>query len=146
MRMDNRKLSTTSLYSSNDRGLAESFKNDPQLAVFCKEWLACRGNATKAYLKLHPTVTPASARVLGARQLAKVNIADLIALMGINNGTYTHLLLQGLYATKTPYSESPDHATRFKYFMALGRLLGVDSGPRGPMAIFNNLNAQVNKE
>lgn len=144
--MEKKDLSLTNLYTDRDRRLVDAFKEDPQLARFCAEWIKNGGNSTKAYLKLHPTVTAGSARVLGSRELAKVNMRDFLAMMGITNSMYVQMLVQGLNATKNPYSESPDHTTRFKYFMVLGRLLGVDNSQQGPMAIFNNLNAQVNKE
>ncbi len=143
------KRSLTNLYTSADKSFEDAFDNDAGLAIFCAEWIKCGGNASKAYKRLHPEVTKASARVLGARQLAKVNIRDLLAVMGLNNAIYTHLLLKGLEATKYDSNYGhwvPDNATQFKYFTVLGRLLGLDNGPQALTAVFNNLNAQVNKE
>lgn len=43
------------------------------------------GNATKAYLSIRPHVTPESAKVLGHRMLARVNLSELMEEMGLSD-------------------------------------------------------------
>jgi len=133
--------------------------------LFFESWIKCGGNATEAYKKLHPKVTEASARVLGSRELAKVNIKDLLGSVGLTHDTYLRKLSEGLNAEKVisvKYWEAknvedrfkceiavPDHVARLKYLNILGRLLGVDREPVGTQvnivnAIQNNLNKPDN--
>ncbi|MFH1353694.1 MAG: hypothetical protein ABIH36_00205 [bacterium] len=125
--------------------LSEVFRDDKALALFFNEWFENGGNASKAYIKLHPHVTKQSARVLGARQLAKVSVSDLLAVGGFTAETYMRALSDGLGATKSVYyREVPDYVTRFKYFLVFGRLLGIDKGS-SQVNIFNAMQQNVKK-
>jgi hypothetical protein len=128
---------------------------------FFETWVKYAGNSSKAYKRLHPNVSNASARVLGARQLAKVNIKDLLASIGLTHERYLEKLAEGINAEKVTsvkywdatkhegkyfYGEVtvPDHVARVKYLKILGRLLGVERGPEGTSvnivnAVQNNL-------
>jgi hypothetical protein len=101
---------------------------DKTLALFFMEWLKNGQNATKAYLTLHPSVDYHSARVLGSRQLAKVNISVILNAHNLGIETYIRQLKEGLSAKMLASSSKavPDHKTRRLYHKALGELLGFE--------------------
>ena len=119
--------------------LEEVFE-DKQTALFFVEWLKNGQNATKAYLALHPNVDYHSARVLGSRQLAKVNISAILNARNLGIETYLQKLKEGLNAVMfiDHYIKAvPDHKTRRLYHKALGELLGVE-GKETKINIQNN--------
>lgn len=95
---------------------------DKETLPFLLEWLNNGRNATQAYLKTHPMVSYSSARVLGSRQLAKVNTFGLSYAYGLGIESYMKQLKEGLEAADM--EGNPDHKTRFPYFSVLGELLG----------------------
>lgn len=103
------------------------------------------GNATQAYLKVHPNVTYESATVLGSRELGKVSIPDLLENMGLSRRALTNVIAIGLSKpTKNVKKwitiekdgkqvkalrdvEVPDYAVRHKYVetaLKLQKMLG----------------------
>ncbi len=68
------------------------------LAMFFMEWSKNGTNATKAYMKLHPGVDEHSARTLGSRVLAKVNIELIMSVYGLGHEAYFEQLDAGLHA------------------------------------------------
>jgi len=108
------------------RLLIDLVDGDGEVLMFLSEWLNNGRNATKAYLKLHPNVGYHSARVLGSRQLAKVNIPDVSIIYGLGIETYIKQLKRGLEARDA--EGNPDNRTRFSYLTVLGELLGIWGG------------------
>jgi hypothetical protein len=105
-------------------------KIDKELPLFIHEWINNGNNATLAYKKLHPGITDASARTLGSRKLAKVDIEAVLAGYGLTREVYLEKLKDGLNATikneKTGELE-PDFKTRRTYHQALGKLLSLET-------------------
>ena len=114
---------------------------DTELALFFVEWLDNGFNATKAYLKLHPNVTDHTARVVGSRWLAKVDISTVLEAMDLGRSKYLEQLKAGLNAGRifaiTKWDKNgkkvqeldfsqPDHKVRRLYHEALGQMLGVE--------------------
>lgn len=140
--------------------LAEALGGDLELVLFFMTWVSCGRNSTKAYLKLHPEVTPKSASVLGARQLAKVSIPVILDAYGLGVDTYLNQLKEGLNATKRVdvaiiqdgevvkgAEEVPDHKVRQHYHQTLGKLLSFEKPEVPNVKIqFNALINQKKKE
>ena len=122
-----------------DHSVLEDTLGDKTLALFFVEWLKNGQNATKAYLTLHPSVDYHSARVLGSRQLAKVNISAILNAHNLGIETYIRQLKEGLSAQMLASSSKaiPDYKTRRLYHKALGELLGVE-GKETKINIQNN--------
>ena len=72
----------------NIKELEKAFDGDLDLVLFFLSWVKNGRNATKAYLELNPSVDPASARVLGSRQLAKVNKQAILETYGLGLEEY----------------------------------------------------------
>lgn len=92
--------------------------------LFVAAWFECGFNATKAYQKLHPEVVYGSARVMGSRQLTKVNISKLLQDHELNLDTYLRALRDGLEAVKDD-GKTPDYEVRLQYLQVLGKLLNI---------------------
>jgi hypothetical protein len=106
------------------------------------------GNATKAYLSLHPTCSYDAARSLGSRMLAKVNITELMEEMGITDRALLQSVAIGIAKpvrkvvkkeikhkfidrdeTEIEYEDVPDYQTRHKFVetaLKLKKKLGGD--------------------
>jgi len=69
---------------------------------FVKTYIENGGNATEAYLSVNPKVKRDSARVLGARLLAKVSISvsELLDGIGVTDSYLGKILKNGLEASK----------------------------------------------
>jgi hypothetical protein len=109
--------------------LEKAFNNDLDLVLFFLSWIKNERNASKAYLELNPSVDPASARVLGSRQLAKVNINAVMETFGIGLEDYFNQLRDGHQAMKWndfTGEREPDHKTRGDYNKRVGKLLGIE--------------------
>lgn len=89
-----------------------------EVAMFFVSWVRNGMNATRAYKELHPEVSEGSARVLGSRMLAKVNISDILAVYGLTMEEYFLILKEGL--------KSPDLKVRKQYHEVLGKLIGIE--------------------
>lgn len=113
----------------NIKDLEKAFDGDLDLVLFFLSWVKNDRNASKAYLELNPSVDPASARVLGSRKLAKINIQAILETYGLGMEEYMIQLKKGIGAMKRDqYSgeEYEDHATRKPYHDKLGKLLGIE--------------------
>lgn len=136
--------------------LEHALDGDRELVLFFLMYLKKERNATKAYQELHPGVSYESARVLGARKLAKVNISVILESYGLGVDTYLERIKEGLEATvcetvtvkkkqrkgqPTEYEykevKHPNWEVRNTYHDKLGRLLGYEGQP-------NQNNQQVN--
>ncbi len=109
--------------------LEKAFDGDLDLFLFFVTWLKNGMDGTKAYLELHPNVTPHSARVLGSRWLARVSRDVVMSAYGLGTEKYLQQLQDGLEATKwndfTGEREA-DHKTRREYHKVLGQILGIE--------------------
>lgn len=104
-------------------------KVDKELPLFFSEWLRNGRNASLAYKTLHPDVSDASARVLGSRKLAKVNIVGILSAFGLTYEIYFQKLKEGLEAkqqNEVTGEFQVDHKTRRIYLKLLGELLGIE--------------------
>jgi len=128
------------LSNPNIKELEKAFDGDLDLVLFFLSWVKNSRNASKAYLELNPHVDPASARVLGSRQLAKINIKAVLETYGVGLDEYMGQLKEGHQATKWndfTGEREPDHKTRESYNKRLGALLGIETSG-------NQTNIQVN--
>lgn len=109
--------------------LQDVFGEDLDLFLFYLTWIKNGLNASKAYKELHPKVDDHSSRVLGSRNLAKVNKALIMEAYGLDHQIYFDQLKEALGATKwndfTGEREA-DHKTRKDYHDKLGKLLGIE--------------------
>ncbi len=124
----------------------EECGGDAALAAFIAEWMKNGMNATKAYKKLHPEVTERSARVLGARQLTKVNISAILAIYDLGIDKYVEKLRDGLSA-KSPVvwdgkvvDYYDDYRVRRQYHKALGELHGLEGRKSDTPSVSVNIN------
>jgi GrpB-like predicted nucleotidyltransferase (UPF0157 family) len=79
----------------------EKVFDDKDLLLFFIAWLKNGQNATKAYLELNPNVDEHSARTLGSRRLAKVDISAILSVYGLDADAYFKQLKEGLEANRT---------------------------------------------
>lgn len=110
--------------------LEQAFDGDLDLVLFFVSWIKHGRNATKAYLELNPNVDPASAAVLGSRQLKKVKIDAVMETYGVGIQEYFQQLADGHNAMKWndfTGEREPDHKTREGYSKRIGKLLGVET-------------------
>jgi len=110
--------------------ILEACNNDLELVEFFNEWVNQERNATKAYEKLHPSVTYGSARELGSRTLARIDKQLLMRAYGLDIQRYWQGLNEGLDADKwNDYTgeREADHKTRKLFHDKLGKLLGLES-------------------
>lgn len=143
---------------SNIAYLHEKLGMDIELTLFFMTWIECDRNATKAYKKLHKDVSDDSARVLGSRQLAKVNIEIILEGYGLGTDTYMSQLKNGLEATKQEritdvnisgevvelMTDVPDHKVRSIYHTKLGKILGIEKPEQTNVLQMNQNNNQNN--
>ena len=115
------------LPTSNIKELKKAFDGKLGLMLFYLTWIKNGLNATKAYKELHPEVDDHSARTLGSRLLARVDIGLLAQAYGLDHQTYFKQLKAGLQAIKSDITGNiyPDHRTRAIYMDKLERLLGI---------------------
>ena len=105
----------------------EMIGGDKEIALFLSEWLKNGLNASAAYKALHPKVSDASARVLGSKKLAKINISAILAGYDLGYNDYILGLKEGLNAMKLNEQTGekvPDYRTRLEFHRILGKLLG----------------------
>ena len=123
------EVEALSLSKTEIKKLAGVFDDDLDLVLFFVKWIEHGQNATKAYQDIHPEVSYGSARVLGSRVLAKVDIQAVLETYGIGLEKYLKQLADGLGATKwndfTGEREA-DHVTRRYYHDKQGKLLGIE--------------------
>jgi len=97
---------------------------------FIDAYIRYNGNATKAYLSLHPNCKRKSAGELGYRMLKKVDISisEILDRTGITDTYLGKKLLDGLNAKKTisviPLKLKEDFATRARYLGMAFKLKG----------------------
>ncbi|MBM3211192.1 hypothetical protein FJZ33_03165 [Candidatus Poribacteria bacterium] len=126
------------------KDLQKIFKGDLDLMLFYVTWIKVGLNASKAYKELHPNVDNHSARVLGSRQLAKVDKKAIMEAYGLDQQLYFTQLKEALGATKwndfTGEREA-DHKTRQAYHDKLGTLLGIETDK--PLIQLNELKMEI---
>lgn len=113
------------------KALERAFNGDLDLVLFFLAWVKNSRNATKAYLELNPNVDPASAQVLGSRQLAKIDREAVMKSYGLGVEEYFQQLGAGHGAMKwNDFSgeREPDHKVRADYNKRIGMLLGIEKG------------------
>ena len=81
----------------------EKLKRTLRVRKFIKAYIEKNGNATQAYMDLHPNCSKKSAGDLGYRMLKKVDISinELMEMMGTTDAYLNQVLNEGLNATKT---------------------------------------------
>lgn len=107
----------------------EELLGSKERTLFYITWLKHNRNATQAYLELHPKVTYNTARTLGARMLANIDMKVIARAYGLDEQAYFEQLAKGLVATKRDHFSgemSEDHNTRKAYHDKLGKLLGLE--------------------
>jgi len=124
--------------------LAPTFKelvhlvgDNEELALFMAEWFKQGRSAKRAYLVLHPNVSPESAAVLGHRLLMKVNLTDILSSYGLGIEKYFEQLDAGLKADKWndfTGEREPDHKTRRLYHEPLGKLHKIEQDSKSTSA------------
>lgn len=110
--------------------LEKAFDGDLDLVLFFLSWVKNGRNATKAYKELNPHVDPASAQVLGSRQLAKIDRGAVMQSYGLGIQEYFQQMREGHEAMKWndfTGEREPDHKVRESYNKRIGELLGVES-------------------
>ena len=80
----------------------EKLKRTLRVRKFIKAYIENNGNATQAYMDLHPNCSKKSAGDLGYRMLKKVDISvnELMEMMGTTDAYLNQVLNEGLKATK----------------------------------------------
>lgn len=142
----------------HDEILENEFGGDKNLYLFFVAYLKHNRNATRAYKFLNPKCTLRSCSVLGARQLAKVNISLILDSMGLGVEVYLQKLLDGLNASQVEIVSTkvtgkgkkqkivheefkrPDHAIQKEYHSKLGKLLGLESEKGEPVSVAVQVN------
>lgn len=115
-------------FSTNNLSMMEEIIGDKEVPIFLSEWLKNGLNASAAYKALHPKVSDSSARVLGSKKLAKVNISAILAGYDLGVNDYMVGLREGLAATKfneLTGEKVPDYRVRLEFQRILGKLLGI---------------------
>lgn len=116
-------------FSTNNLSLDELVRGDKEVPLFLSEWLKNGLNASAAYKTLHPKVSDASARVLGSKKLAKINISAILAGYDLGFNDYMIGLKEGLSAIKFNEftgEQVPDYKARLEFHRILGKLLGIN--------------------
>lgn len=114
-------------FNTKDISLIEEIVGDKEVPIFLAQWLKNGLNASAAYKALHPKVSNASARVLGSKKLAKINISAILAGYDLGHNDYILGLKDGLSAMKfneLTGEKVPDYKTRLEFHRILGKLLG----------------------
>jgi hypothetical protein len=110
--------------------------------LFYLTWLKHERNATQAYLELHPKVSEHSARTLGSRMLANIDVKVIANAYGLDHQSYFKQLREGVDATKRDQltgEVEPDHKARLPYHTKLGKLLGIEDNAANQIQV-NILN------
>lgn len=130
----------------DSKELEKAFDGDLDLILFYLAWVKHGLNASKAYKELHPDVDDHSARVLGSRQLAKVNKQAVMAAYGLDIDKYFEQLKAGMGAIKSDMTGQtyPDHKVRDSYHSKLGQLLGLEKGSIDATVLNNTQNNYYN--
>ncbi len=92
---------------------------------FLKAYIELKGNATKAYLKVFPSIKKESAAVLGCNLLKKINVSmpELLDKMGMDDAFLSEKLKEGLTATTgTGKDKKPNYYVVAKYIDMAYRL------------------------
>ena len=120
----------------------EEILGTKERVLFYLAWLKHNRNATRAYKELHPKANDHSARVLGSKTLAGIDIKTVAAAYNLNHERYMEMIDRGLEATKPvsalitskdadskdmDFIEVPDHQTQLKYHDKLGKIIGVET-------------------
>lgn len=120
----------------------EEMLGSKERVLFYLTWVKHNRNATQAYLELHPTCSEVSARTLGSKMLANIDIRLIANQYGLTHEKYLEKIKEGLDATKAvsaisvgkdagsrdvDFIDVPDHQTQLKYHDKLGKLLGIES-------------------
>ena len=114
-------------FNNNRLAIDELIGGDKEIPLFLDEWLRNGLNASAAYKTLHPNVSDASARVLGSKKLAKINISAILAGYDLGYNDYIVGLKEGLAAMKfneQTGEKAPDYKTRLEFHRILGKLSG----------------------
>jgi len=129
--------------------LLEVFNNDLGLLAFFKEWSINGHNQTKAYMKVYPDVSYDSARTLGGKEFAKVDMKIIMREFGLDEILYFNQLFEGVQASKWndfTGEREPDHKTRLPYHDKLGKGLGIEketnTGNVQTVYVLNKLDEQ----
>ena len=148
--------------------LEDAFDGDKEMVLFFLAYLKYDRNASKAYKFLHPDCTDQSCRVMGSRQLTKVNISMILDSYGLGIETYIKKINDGLNATNVQYVhlrlkkekgkkekiiydkiETPNHQVQKSYHESLGKLLGIEGkkedGPTVSVQVNNLINKKKNE-
>ena len=115
-------------FNNSRLAIDELIEGDKEIPLFLAEWLRNGLNASAAYKTMHPKVSDASARVLGSKKLAKINISAILAGYDLGYNDYIVGLKEGLSAMKfndQTEEKIPDYRTRLEFHRVLGKLLGV---------------------
>jgi len=85
---------------SNNNG--EPIKRTLKQNKFIEAYITLNGNATKAFMACNPDAKESSARELGSRMLAKVDISivEILDKIGLSDPALSKILLDGLSATR----------------------------------------------
>lgn len=94
--MDNQQLSQQVTETQTLTPVKESVDKETLTVQKFKEAYIRLGNATKAYMELHPECSYNSARSLGSRMLAKVNIGELMEDMGLTDKALIQQIAVGI--------------------------------------------------
>ncbi len=114
----------------NIKELEKAFRGDLDLMLFYITWIKHNRIAYKAYMELYPNVDEHTARTLGSRKLAKVDMQLVMQAYGLDHDLYFNQLYDGIHANKSDITGQvfPDHKTRKDYHDKLGKLLGIEKG------------------
>jgi hypothetical protein len=108
--------------------LKKAFNGDLDLMLFYITWIKHNRIAYKAYMELYPNVDEHTARTLGSRKLAKVDMQLVMQAYGLDGDLYFNQLYDGIHAIKSDATGQtyPDHKVRKDYHDKLGKLLGIE--------------------
>jgi hypothetical protein len=124
----------------------EDLLGSKELVLFFLTWLENNRNATKTYQELHPNVTDHSARILGSRVLAKVDIKVIALAYGLDTQKYFEVLKGAIDAEKWndfTGEREKDYKTIKPYHDKLGKLLGIETDqPQTQVNIANIIQKQ----
>jgi hypothetical protein len=124
---------------------------EPKLTVKRRRWIKeyiRTGNATEAAERVYSCKNRGVASAIGSENLRKLAISDLMEKMGltdvalINIGTEGMTKAKKIHGTGDNFVETPDYATRHKYWETLLKLKGKLSG-KGTAEVDANLKRRV---
>ena len=121
-----------------DNNNGEPIKRTLRERKFIEAYIENCGNATEAYLTMSPDVKRDSAKELGKRMLAKVDLSiiELLDEMGLTDPVLSQKLLDGLNATREvgrgfPKKKEADHSVIVKYLDMVLKLKSKYPADRG---------------